>query len=228
MAESSGKGKTPIARDWHYRAIDERNERHPTENEVNRIECPFELSPETTPNIPDPYNKNVLFEVSDPAKLDSPPWTGYYALYRGARVAVANYLGIWFEIKKREAIREAYRLARQTLQLKDWAVEGVNYSLLFKTSEPAPESRATTPAPSHNSYHPLDHPQSVPIKTMFSSQTPRGPPPKRPRAKKNDHFFSDDEEDEEKPKGKSVRLEGNAPYPFRRRQEQNRILLGGV
>jgi hypothetical protein len=38
--------------------------------------------------------------------------------------------------------------------------------------------------------------------------------PKKPRAKKYDPFFSDDEEDEEKPKGKPVRLEGNAPTPF--------------
>jgi hypothetical protein len=153
MAESSGKGKTPITRDWRYRALDERNEAHPTENQVGLIKCPFELRPESTPNIPSPYNKNVLFEVSDPTKLDPPPWTGYYALYRGARVAVANYLGMWFEIRKREAIWEAYRLARHVLQLKDWAVERANYALLFKTSEPILESRATTPAPSHDSYH---------------------------------------------------------------------------
>jgi hypothetical protein len=94
MAESSGKGKTLIARDWRYRAIDERNETHPTENQDGLIECPFELKPESTPNVPSPYDRNVLFEVSDPTKLDPPPWTGYYALYRGARVAVANYLGM--------------------------------------------------------------------------------------------------------------------------------------
>jgi hypothetical protein len=214
MAESSGKGKTPIARDWRYRALDKRNKTHPTENQVGLIECPFELRPESTPNVPNPYDKNVLFEVSDLTKLDPPPWTGYYALYRGARVAVVNYLGMWFEIRKREAIWEAYRLARHSLQLKDWPVEGANYALLYKTSEPIPESRATTPAPSHDSYHPPDQPQLVPIRTMFSSQTPRGLPPKKPRAKKNDHFFSDDEGDEERPKGKPVRLKGNAPTPF--------------
>jgi hypothetical protein len=211
MAETSSKGKNPIARDWRYRALDERNEVHPTENQANRIECPFELTPETTANIPSPYDKNVMFLVSEPERVDPPPWTGYYAHYRGARLAVSNYLGVWFEIRKREATWEAYRVARHSLQLEDWPVEGINQSLLYKTSEPLPESRAATPAGSHSSYHPFEQPQQVPIRTTFLSQTPRGLPPKKPRGRKGDPFLSDDDE---KPKGKPIRLEGNTPTSF--------------
>jgi hypothetical protein len=28
------------------------------------------------------------------------PWDGYYALLRGAKVAVSNIYGVWFEIKR--------------------------------------------------------------------------------------------------------------------------------
>jgi hypothetical protein len=97
--ETSSRGKAPIARDWCYRALNERNKRHPTENEVIRIKCPFKLRLETMPNIPTPYNKNVIFKISDPERPQPPPWSGYYTYYRNARLAVSNYLGVWFEIR---------------------------------------------------------------------------------------------------------------------------------
>jgi len=135
-----------IARDWRFRVIDQIGGTHPTENQIAIIKLPFELTPETSPDIPDEYTKGIQYFRIGEAQV---PWDGYYANYNGANLAVANAFGVWFEIRKRDSSWEAYHLARYSLRLKDWPCDSINLSLLDKTGEPLPTSRATTPASSY-------------------------------------------------------------------------------
>jgi hypothetical protein len=64
-----------------------------------KLKFPFDVTPKMTASIPDEYTKGVQFyeNTTDP---DLVPWTGYYATYHRARLAVANVFGIWVEIEK--------------------------------------------------------------------------------------------------------------------------------
>jgi len=70
------------------------------------------------------------------------PWTGYYAVYKGAKLAVSNSFGVWFEIWKRENKWEAFRVARTNLDLKHWMLPGINAPELIKSGEPTNEEIA--------------------------------------------------------------------------------------
>ena len=63
-------------------------------------------------------------------------WTGYWATYIGEHIAVSNAFGVWFKIKRTPHGHRAVRLACPELQLKDWAVDGVDYDALRQTSAP--------------------------------------------------------------------------------------------
>ena len=139
MAETS-KGKTrieTIARDWRFRVIDQIGGAHPGEDQIATMKLPFELTPETNPEIPNEYTRGVQYFRTEEAQV---PWDGYYANYNGANLAVANTFGVWFEIRKRGSSWEAYHLAHTSLQLKDWPCTGIDYSLLTKMGEPLPTS----------------------------------------------------------------------------------------
>jgi hypothetical protein len=41
------------------------------------------------------YKTNLRFLVTG---QEGAPWTGYYADFYGVKLAVSNFLGIWFEI----------------------------------------------------------------------------------------------------------------------------------
>jgi len=61
MAETS-KGKTcmeTIARDWRFHVINQIEATRPTESQIAAMQLPFELTPETKPEIPDEYTKGV-------------------------------------------------------------------------------------------------------------------------------------------------------------------------
>jgi len=90
---------------------------------------------------------NTQFLVSGTS--NGPPWTGYYVLLPGARLAVTNIYGIWFELRRRRAGFEAHCLAREGLSLIDAPLKGIDYARLRTTEEPLtrPPSRAPTPIP---------------------------------------------------------------------------------
>jgi hypothetical protein len=102
MAETS-KGKSrleQLARDWRYWVVNQTGGAHPTENQINAIELPFELTPETHVAIPDEYTQHLQYILT--GGITPVPWDGYYAIHNGAHLAVANAYGVWFEIRKRE------------------------------------------------------------------------------------------------------------------------------
>jgi hypothetical protein len=61
---------------------------------------------------------NEMNEISFlQAQDDQVPWTGYYANWSGAHIAVENYEGIWFEIERDGASWRVIRVARAELAL---------------------------------------------------------------------------------------------------------------
>ena len=70
------------------------------------------------------------------------PWTGYYADYKGAKLAMSNSFRVWFKIQKRENLWEAFQVARTSLDLKSWMLPGIDASALIKSGEPTNEEIA--------------------------------------------------------------------------------------
>ena len=94
MAETSTKGKSSLS-DWRLKNL----AKIPTREELAALRCPFEISIlKPRDYIPDEYTRNLEHLISG---QDSAPWTGYYATYRGAKLAVSNLFGVWFEIELR-------------------------------------------------------------------------------------------------------------------------------
>jgi len=89
------------AKDWHLHVFHEfeGDDVVPTLAALAKLKFPFNVTPETTASVPDEYTKGVQFyeNTTDP---NSVPWTGYYATYHGAHLAVTNVFGVWVEIEK--------------------------------------------------------------------------------------------------------------------------------
>ena len=132
---SKGKGHTPT--DWHLRALDN----VPTSDQLSALELPMNAMPEQKDTVPTKYTGNVQFLV---ATQEGAPWTGYFATWRGAKIAVSNIYGVWFEICRRGEGFEAHHLAQPELALLDLPLLGIDFSRLHTTGEPftRPPSRA--------------------------------------------------------------------------------------
>jgi hypothetical protein len=85
--------------------------------------------------IPGTYTKNLMHLQT---RQDQAPWTGYYALYKGAKLAVSNCYGMWFEIQRRDNIWAVIRPAHVDLNLQGNALEGINMRELIASGEPLP------------------------------------------------------------------------------------------
>jgi len=137
---SKGKGRAPT--DWRLRALSN----VPTVEQLSNLELPMDAMPEQQDTVPAAYAINTTFLISGTA--EQLPWTGYYVQLPGARLAVTNIYGVWFELRRRESGFEAHCLAREGLSLIDAPLKGINYARLRATGEPLTQapSRAATPA----------------------------------------------------------------------------------
>jgi hypothetical protein len=192
-------------RDWRARDIGI----EPTEERLSRLVCPFTTNPEPTPTVPSEYAQNVQ-HILNTTEADSVPWAGYYASYRGIRVAVTNAFGVWFEIQRTFGSWSAIRLARLSLQLRNWPMPGIDMAALEASGEPieahvrrAP-SRATTQPDD-------DHPERP--TNPRSSQTQRGRGGRPPRGTGDDPYGVRDLDDDDRD-NKPRRLEGVVPTKF--------------
>jgi len=100
---SKGKGRAPT--DWRLRALSN----IPTVEQLSNLKLPMDAMPEQQDTVPAAYAVNTTFLVSGTA--EQPPWTGYYVQLPGARLAVTNIYGVWFELRRRGSGFEAHRLA---------------------------------------------------------------------------------------------------------------------
>jgi len=60
---------------------------------------------------------------------------GYYAIFKGAKLAVSNMFGAWFEIERRNDKWQAIRLAHVNLHLQGYTLLGLNSRALIETGE---------------------------------------------------------------------------------------------
>src|SRR5712672_407882 len=149
----------------------------------NALRCPFEITLETTNTVPAEFRGNAYhFTIGQ----DEIPFTVYFINYKGARLAVSNYYGVWFEVQKRDAIFEAKRVARDELQLPELPMFRMDIVVLkaLGTAPTRPPSRAPSraaeappaPASAHESEPEIDTNMA-----FASSQTTRARPPYPPR-----------------------------------------------
>jgi len=114
--------------------------RIPTREELAYLQCPFEVFPETKDTVPAQFSENARHLT---APQENAPWTGYYATLNGAKIAVTNVYGVWFEIRRRKNSWEAHRVARVELNLFGDALPGIDIPKLIESGEPitCPPSR---------------------------------------------------------------------------------------
>src|SRR6267378_7165874 len=105
IGRTKGKGRAPS--DWHLRAITN----IPSSEQLSRLALPMEAMPEQTDSVPAEFTGNTRYLVA--GMPEAGPWTGYYANYRGAKIAVSNIYGVWFEIRWRGTGFKAHHQARR-------------------------------------------------------------------------------------------------------------------
>jgi hypothetical protein len=158
-------------RDWRYRLDQQEGHEPQSEEQLSVLRCSFMITPETSHSVPAPYNENVQFHQAT-ANPDSVLWTGYYAIYNGAKLAVSNAYGVWFEITPHQEGYRAIRKARDILQLHHWPCEGIDMALIKQSGEPIVTTRVygTQQTSIHPSRERGDLPPTRPT-DPFSSQT---------------------------------------------------------
>src|ERR1700730_5745097 len=100
MAESlKGKSTAHVASCGDWRRAQVRNPEEMLPGALGALKCPFEIVPEQEDYIPSEYKTGTRYLRRGEHNA---PWTGYYALYKGHKLAVANYASVWFKIHRRE------------------------------------------------------------------------------------------------------------------------------
>ena len=112
------------------------------------LRLPFRLTPRLTNDLPEAMQHNLMFRQLGE---DDAPWTGYYAQFRGAKVAVENYQGVWFEVRPEPSDRlfYAFRAARAALNLTHAPNERMNLLELRLQTEiqGTPQTNVQAPLP---------------------------------------------------------------------------------
>jgi hypothetical protein len=94
-------------------------------------------------------------------------WTGYYAMFNGAKLAVSNMFGAWFEIERQGDKWQAIRLVHTELKVQGKALPGLNTKALIETGEPTnaelvERARSQSRASQHDPLPYQDPPQQPP------------------------------------------------------------------
>jgi hypothetical protein len=143
---------------------------------------------------------------------------GYYTNYNGAKLAILNAYGIWFEIRKRGDTWEAHRRARASLHLNDWPLDGLDLTAIEGIPPPnitrvfgqTTRQRSPSPTPSNTGAAGDDPGRPT---NPISLQTERGRGGRCPHGTGDDPFTLADLDDDAPTKGNG-RLEGIPPTTF--------------
>ena len=220
---SSLKGKIPAtqARDWRYWIDYEEGNTLQMQMQLSVLRCTFYLTPERrVDSIPSEHMQGLTF-IENMEEPTSVPWTGYYAPYKMAWIAVANGYGVWFEIGRVHGWFMAIRPARQSLHLSNWPADGINMKLLTETGEPIPASRAPSQQP--ETYVDEPHTSIEPLSSLM--QWGRGGGGWHPQGTGDDPAGIDDLNQDEPSKSKSKWLEGVTPTKFNGNQSKSPSFL---
>ena len=118
--------------------------------QLSVLRCPFYLMPEKSGDMIPSEHMQWLTFIENTEDSTFVPWTGYYAPYKTAWIAIANGYGVWFKIKRVHGRFMAIRLARQSLHLSNWPADGINTKLLMETKEPILTSRTSLQQPENH------------------------------------------------------------------------------
>ena len=116
--------------DWRSRGL----KKVPTEDECATVRLPFKIYPELVDCYSAKFTINLRHLVT--GQKSGTPWTGYYATFKGAKLAVSNMFGAWFEIERRNDKWQVVRLAHTELKLQGLTLPGLNIRALIETGEP--------------------------------------------------------------------------------------------
>jgi len=139
----------------------------PSPEDCAKLRLPIAIYPEDRDYMKKEFTENLQHLV---AGQDNAPWTGYYAQYEGAKIALSSSFGVWFEIRKREDRWEAFRVARVKLNLKHHLLLGIDAPALIQSGEPTNKqiaeemraSRAASRASQHDAPPHQDPPSDLP------------------------------------------------------------------
>jgi hypothetical protein len=160
-------------------------------------------------------------------KLEAPcsgarwsPWTGYYVMHQGAKLAVSNCYGVWFKIQHHEHIWIAIHPTHVSLNLQGDALDGINTGELIKLGEPLPASRVPSWAPSHALSNASLHSRpkkDEPMRILAGHLTEMEcQPPRRPWGTEDNPFGVNNLNLESShPSDSNVHLEGIPPNKFK-------------
>jgi hypothetical protein len=110
----------------------------PTCEELDVLRCPFAIeSLEQRDCIPETYMQNLMHLQTG---QEQAPWTGYYALHKGAKLAVSNCYSMWFKIQHCDNIWAAICPTRVDLNLQGNTLDGINTRELIASGKPLPAS----------------------------------------------------------------------------------------
>jgi hypothetical protein len=185
--------------------------------ELDMLRCPFAIkSLEQRDCIPETYTQNLMHLQT---RHEQAPWTGYYALHKGAKLAVSNCYGMWFEIQCHDNIWAAICPTHVDLNLQGNTLDGINTRELITSSKPLPTSHMPSQAPSRASSLASIHTEPernepMRIPAGHSTKTEHQPP-QRPRGTGDNPFGVDDLDSESShPDDRNVHLEGIPPNKF--------------
>jgi hypothetical protein len=185
----------------------------PTWEELDALRRPFPIeSLKQQDCILEIYTANIRHLQTG---QEGVPWTGYYATYKGAKLAVSNCYGVWFEIEQCDNIWAAIRLAHISLNLQGNALDGINTRELIALGEPLPKSRVSSHTPSHASIYTKperDEPMRIPTGRFIEMEQQ---PPWRPRGTEDDPFGINDLDSKSSyDKDMNICLKGIPPNKF--------------
>ena len=96
-----------------------------------RLYLPFQLVPRLSDDLPSQQTVGVIhYQLGE----NDAPWTGYFTLYQGVKVAVEMYCGVWFELRYNTGKvasplpigHYAFRVARNALGLVHFPERNMN------------------------------------------------------------------------------------------------------
>src|SRR6266853_2632878 len=87
----------------------------PSPKDCAKLRLPIAFYPEDRDYMKKEFPENLHHLV---AGQDNTPWTGYYANYEGAKLALSSSFRVWFEIRKCEDGWEAFHIAQEKLNIK--------------------------------------------------------------------------------------------------------------
>jgi hypothetical protein len=177
-----------VPRDWRHATFGP-GIAIPGHDGLAALRCPFPIDLQEKDSIPTEFTSGAQHYVrgQDITRTVQAPMTSYYATLRGAPIVIANYGGVWFEVKLRQNKTVAIRPAQAILQVKHLPYPGMNLQSLVDSREPTPAELQRSCPPSQAATEVHSEPEQDDGMRERSS-TAKGKEPCCPRGTGDDPF----------------------------------------